>query len=162
VGRERRQPAGQRALGARRDPDSAAAGGRIAAGRDRRRGSPVASAGGPRRPRARGVGRARAGRLRCTRRDARRRLRVGGATRRRDGLIDVPATTRIRVVAGSDRVEFTTSIDNAADDHRLRVRFAAPDASYDSTIRAEGHFGVVRRTARPVWTGAAWYEPPAL
>jgi mannosylglycerate hydrolase len=82
--------------------------------------------------------------------------------RRREGQVEIPVTTRVRVVAGSDRVEFTTSIDNAADDHRLRVRFTAPAASHESTIRAEGHFGVVRRPARPVWTGTAWFEPPAL
>jgi mannosylglycerate hydrolase len=82
--------------------------------------------------------------------------------RRREGEIEVPVTTRVRVVAGSDRVEFRTSLDNAAKDHRLRVRFAAPGAAHDSMIRAEGQFGVVRRPVRPAWTGGAWSEPPAL
>jgi hypothetical protein len=88
--------------------------------------------------------------------------RLSTDRRRRDGDVSIPVTTRIRVSAGSPRVEFTTTIDNRAEDHRLRVLFAAPGGSNDTTIRAEGHFAVVPRTVRPVWTGAAWYEPPAL
>ncbi|HKG58024.1 MAG TPA: glycoside hydrolase family 38 C-terminal domain-containing protein [Candidatus Limnocylindrales bacterium] len=89
-------------------------------------------------------------------------VRLSTDRRRRDGDVAVPVATRIRVTAGSPRVEFTTTIDNRAEDHRLRVLFAAPGGSNDSTIRAEGHFAVVPRPVRPVWTGAAWYEPPAL
>ncbi len=70
--------------------------------------------------------------------------------------------TRIRLVDGIDRVEFTTTVDNTARDHRLRVRFDAADATDRTRIRAEGHFGVVRRTARPSWRGSGWTEPPAL
>jgi mannosylglycerate hydrolase len=82
--------------------------------------------------------------------------------RRREGEEQIPVTTRVRVSAGSDRVEFTTALDNRPRDHRLRVRFAAAGASFDSTVRAEGHFGVVRRPVRPMWTGGGWVEPPAL
>jgi mannosylglycerate hydrolase len=81
---------------------------------------------------------------------------------RREGEVQIPVTTRVRVTAGSDRVEFTTTLENRARDHRLRVRFPAAGATYDSTVRAEGHFGVARRPVRPVWTGGGWFEPPAL
>ncbi|HEY0443817.1 MAG TPA: glycoside hydrolase family 38 C-terminal domain-containing protein [Candidatus Limnocylindrales bacterium] len=88
--------------------------------------------------------------------------RLSTDRRRRDGNVEMPIRTRVRLTAGSDRIELETALDNRAEDHRLRVRFAAPGASHESEIRAEGHFGIVRRPARPVWTGAAWYEPPAL
>ena len=67
------------------------------------------------------------------------------------------AATRVRLVAGADRVELTTSIENRASDHRLRVCFPCPEG-FDR-VRAEGHFAVVRRHPRPVWDGS-WFEPP--
>ena len=80
----------------------------------------------------------------------------------RVGRAEVPVRTRLRLVDGIDRLECTTTIDNSASDHRLRVRFDAAGATDRTRIRAEGHFGVVRRTARPVWRGSGWTEPPAL
>jgi alpha-mannosidase len=80
----------------------------------------------------------------------------------RVGRADLPIRTRIRLVDGSDRVECTTTIDNRALDHRLRLRFEAAGATDRTPIRAEGHFGIVRRPARPVWRGSGWTEPPAL
>jgi mannosylglycerate hydrolase len=68
-----------------------------------------------------------------------------------------PVVTRVRLVAGSGRVEFTTSVTNRASDHRLRVRFPCPERI--DIVRAEGHFMVVRRDPRPVWNGS-WFEPP--
>jgi len=68
-----------------------------------------------------------------------------------------PAVTRVRVAAGVDRVEFTTSVANRAADHRLRVRFLCPEPV--DAVRAEGHFAVVRRPSRPAWNGS-WFEPP--
>jgi 2-O-(6-phospho-alpha-D-mannosyl)-D-glycerate hydrolase len=65
--------------------------------------------------------------------------------------------TRVRLAAGSDRIEFTTTAANRASDHRLRVRFPCP--ARVETVRAEGHFAVVRRPPRPVWNGD-WFEPP--
>ena len=88
--------------------------------------------------------------------------RLSEDRRRRVGKIGMPVRTRIRLTAGIDRVEFSTTIDNRARDHRLRVRFPAPDTSDLTPVRAEGHFGVVRRTAWPVWSGSGWTEPPAL
>jgi len=88
--------------------------------------------------------------------------RLAPDRRRRTGEVAVPITTRIRLTAGSDRIEFRTTVDNRAEDHRLRVRFAAAGADDTSTVRAEGHFSVVRRPVRPSWTGAGWHEPPQL
>jgi mannosylglycerate hydrolase len=68
-----------------------------------------------------------------------------------------PAVTRVRLAAGSDRIEFRTTVANHARDHRLRVRFPAPDRF--ERVRAEGHFAVVRRDPRPAWNGS-WFEPP--
>jgi mannosylglycerate hydrolase len=81
--------------------------------------------------------------------------------RRRSGAVTCPVTVRVRLVAGLSRVEVETSVDNRAGDHRLRVRFRAPDAGHASPVRAEGHFDVVHRPARLNWSGAGWIEPPA-
>jgi mannosylglycerate hydrolase len=67
------------------------------------------------------------------------------------------AVTRVRLAAGSERIEFTTTFSNRAADHRLRVRF--PTARPLELVRAEGHFMVVPRDPRPVWNGS-WFEPP--
>jgi 2-O-(6-phospho-alpha-D-mannosyl)-D-glycerate hydrolase len=88
--------------------------------------------------------------------------RLSADRRRRTGEVAVPIKTRVRLTAGSERIEFRTSVDNRAEDHRLRVRFAAPGADDTATVRAEGHFSVVRRPVRPSWTGAGWFEPPQL
>ncbi len=67
-------------------------------------------------------------------------------------------TTVVRLVRGSDRIEFETAIDNAAKDHRLRVTFPVGDAP--GPVRAEGQFAVVRRPVRPPEPRTAWCEPP--
>jgi mannosylglycerate hydrolase len=68
-----------------------------------------------------------------------------------------PVVTRVRLAAGSERIEFTTRVTNRASDHRLRVRFACP--AQVETVRAEGHFGVARRGPRPA-SIETWFEPP--
>jgi mannosylglycerate hydrolase len=78
-------------------------------------------------------------------------------TKRSAETIACPVRTRVRLAASGERLEFTTTVDNRARDHRLRVRF--PTLQTPTTVRAEGHFAVVHRTARPVWNGA-WVEPP--
>jgi mannosylglycerate hydrolase len=87
--------------------------------------------------------------------------RLSADRRRRSGSVVAPVRVAVRLVGGLSRVEIDTTIDNLARDHRLRVRFAAPDAVHTSRVRAEGHFDVVQRPVRPNWTGAAWVEPPA-
>jgi mannosylglycerate hydrolase len=88
--------------------------------------------------------------------------RLSPDRRRRTGEVAVPVTTRARLTAGSERIEFRTTVDNRAEDHRLRVRFEAPGADDTSQVRAEGHFSVVQRPVRPSWVGAGWHEPPQL
>ncbi|HET7028067.1 MAG TPA: hypothetical protein VFI28_10300 [Candidatus Limnocylindrales bacterium] len=82
--------------------------------------------------------------------------------RRRAGRVACPVRVRVGLIAGVARIAIETSIDNRAEDHRLRVRFRAPDAVHSSPVRAEGHFDVVHRPARPSWSGAGWIEPPAF
>jgi len=88
--------------------------------------------------------------------------RLSSDRRTRTGEVRMLARTRIRLIAGSDRIEFTTRLTNRALDHRLRVLFPVATATDRSTVRAEGHFDVVERTVRPRWRGSGWTEPPAL
>ncbi|HEV3377777.1 MAG TPA: glycoside hydrolase family 38 C-terminal domain-containing protein [Thermoleophilaceae bacterium] len=80
-----------------------------------------------------------------------------GRRERSGDTVPCPVVTRVRLAAGSERVELTTTVANRASDHRLRVRFPCPGPV--ETVRAEGHFGVTRRPARAVWSGS-WFEPP--
>jgi alpha-mannosidase len=70
----------------------------------------------------------------------------------------VSLTTVVRLVRGSDRIGFETTIENAARDHRLRVVFPVGDAS--GPVRAEGQFAVVQRPIDPPEPRVAWCEPP--
>ena len=72
--------------------------------------------------------------------------------------VPLSLTTVVRLVRGSDRIEFETAIDNAAKDHRLRVIFPVGDAP--GPVRAEGQFAVVRRPLRPPEPRTVWCEPP--
>ena len=75
-----------------------------------------------------------------------------------EGTVALTVTTTVRLVRGSRRVEFRTSVDNRARDHRLRVVFGGQGAR--SPVRAEGQFAVVRRPLVPPPPAAAWVEPP--
>jgi mannosylglycerate hydrolase len=61
-------------------------------------------------------------------------------------------------VRGSGRIEFSTVVENAAEDHRLRVVFGAGDV--DGPVRAEGQFVVVERPLVPPAPRVRWCEPP--
>jgi alpha-mannosidase len=61
-------------------------------------------------------------------------------------------------VRGIDRVELRTTVENAAEDHRLRARF--PIATDAREVRAESQFAVVRRPVEPRAPRAPWVEPP--
>lgn len=82
--------------------------------------------------------------------------------RRRLGSVRVAVTTTLRLAAGSDLLEVVTVVDNTARDHRFRVRFPAPGTTFRSAVRAEGHFSVVKRPPRPIWSSSGWTEPPAF
>jgi hypothetical protein len=76
----------------------------------------------------------------------------------RSETVPLSLRTVVRIVRGSDRVEFRTTVDNAARDHRLRVVF--PIAGAVSEVRAEGQFAVVHRPLNPP-LASRWVEPPA-
>ncbi len=67
-------------------------------------------------------------------------------------------TTVVRLVRGSGRIEFQTTIDNTARDHRLRVIFPVGDE--EGPVRAEGQFAVVHRPLVPTEPRVPWREPP--
>ena len=68
-------------------------------------------------------------------------------------------TTVVRLIDGIDRIEFRTTIDNEATDHRLRVVF--PVGATDATeVRAEGQFALVQRPLNPPAPTTEWVEPP--
>lgn len=67
-------------------------------------------------------------------------------------------TTVVRLVQGSRRVEFRTTIDNATRDHRLRVSF--PVGAPAGPVRAEGQFALLERPLEPPPPLTEWVEPP--
>jgi mannosylglycerate hydrolase len=67
-------------------------------------------------------------------------------------------TTVVRLVRGSGRIDFETTIDNAAKDHRLRVVFPVGEAR--GPVRAEGQFAVVHRPVEAPKPRTQWCEPP--
>ena len=71
--------------------------------------------------------------------------------------VAVTVTTVVRLIDGIRRVEFVTTIDNEAEDHRLRAVFPAGEAS---DVRAEGQFALVHRPLAPDPPRAEWCEPP--
>jgi mannosylglycerate hydrolase len=73
---------------------------------------------------------------------------------------DTPSLTVItivRLIDGIRRVEFATTIDNAAEDHRLRAVFPVAETS---DVRAEGQFALVHRPLVPPTPRTEWCEPP--
>ncbi len=78
--------------------------------------------------------------------------------RPRSETVALSLTTLVRLVRGSDRIEFETTIENTAKDHRLRAVFPAGDAP--GPVRAEGQFAVVQRPIVPPEPRANWCEPP--
>jgi 2-O-(6-phospho-alpha-D-mannosyl)-D-glycerate hydrolase len=78
--------------------------------------------------------------------------------RPRPQTVALSLTTVVRLARGSDRIEFETTIDNAAKDHRLRVVFPVGDAP--GSVRAEGQFAVVHRPVIAPQPRTQWCEPP--
>jgi alpha-mannosidase len=76
----------------------------------------------------------------------------------RSETVPLSVTTVVRLLRGSDRIEFETTIDNAAEDHRLRVIFPAGDAP--GPVRAEGQFAILERPIAPPQPRTRWSEPP--
>ena len=76
---------------------------------------------------------------------------------RSERLVPCPITTLVTLPARGRRVEFATRIENAAKDHRLRVRFETGLRA--QSVNAESAFHVIERDiALPEAIG--WIEPP--
>jgi alpha-mannosidase len=72
--------------------------------------------------------------------------------------VPLGVSTVVRLVRGSRRIEFRTTIDNRSRDHRLRVVF--PVGAATGPVRAEGQFALVRRPLVPPRPKTDWAEPP--
>lgn len=71
----------------------------------------------------------------------------------------VPIRSRIRLTAGSERVEITTELDNPVKDHRLRAVF--PLGAPVERLLADTNFGIVERpTFIPSWAPFASRDRP--
>jgi len=64
-------------------------------------------------------------------------------TKRSENMVDMPVVLSLHLAPDSDMLEVEVTIDNRADDHRLRVRFPSGLATTESL--AESAFGIVRR-----------------
>jgi len=71
-------------------------------------------------------------------------------------LPGIRISTVARAVLG--RIELRTTVENEAEDHRLRVVVRVPDA-FD-VVRAESQFAILHRPLRPTPPRAQWVEPP--
>jgi alpha-mannosidase len=84
--------------------------------------------------------------------------RHGGALVLEHELPGILIRTTIRALAGLDRLELTSIVENEAEDHRLRV-LVRSEARADE-VRAESQFAVVRRPLLPAAPRTNWVEPP--
>ena len=84
------------------------------------------------------------------------RLQPDGSLLLEHALPGIAISTVARQVPG--RLEVRTTVENEADDHRLRVLVPVADAG--GAVRAESQFAVVRRPLRPEPARAEWVEPP--
>jgi alpha-mannosidase len=77
---------------------------------------------------------------------------------RSEDLVDLPITSRITLIHGVRRIEFETTVDNHAKDHRLRVHFPTPVVTESSW--AESQFDVVERPITLPTDTEDWAEQP--
>lgn len=82
------------------------------------------------------------------------------AERRADGYIDVQC--RVTLAHHSRRIDIAMTLDNQADDHRLRVLIPVPFTS--QTLLADNQFGCITRpvndSAMADWEAEGWKEAP--
>ncbi len=69
-----------------------------------------------------------------------------------------PVRVEVRLVSGVDRVEFVTTVENRAEDHRLRVLFPAAESK---SVRVEGHYATLHRPVALPDYNPDWKEPPS-
>jgi alpha-mannosidase len=73
--------------------------------------------------------------------------------------VTIPITTHVSLAAGVRRVDFETTVNNAASDHRLRVCFPTPVKT--DCFRTETSFDVVERPLDLPAETSGWSEQPA-
>ena len=73
--------------------------------------------------------------------------------------VTLPITTRVSLVSGLRRVDFETTVNNTARDHRLRVCFPTPVKT--NSFRTETPFDVVKRPLDLPTETSDWSEQPA-
>jgi len=88
-----------------------------------------------------------------------RSLTVGPRHARLSRRVTIPITTRVSLTAGVRRVDFETTVNNAASDHRLRVCFPTPVQT--DFFRTETPFDVVERPLDLPRDTSGWSEQPA-
>ncbi|SCK05667.1 mannosylglycerate hydrolase [Streptomyces sp. WMMB 714] len=85
------------------------------------------------------------------------RLLPDRSGRDHESTVALPLTLTVRLPAEADRVEAEVSVDNAAEDHRLRLR--VPTGVHAAHSVAESAFGVIRRDAATP-AGEGWRDRP--
>nr|HID13324.1 hypothetical protein [Anaerolineae bacterium] len=79
-------------------------------------------------------------------------------SRRSEETIPLPIVTRVTLTPGVRRVDFETTVETRAHDHRLRVHF--PTGLAVDTACADGHFDVVERPLDLPAETEGWAERP--
>jgi alpha-mannosidase len=85
-------------------------------------------------------------------------LAAGDRSRRSDEQVDLPICTRVQLATGVRRIDFETTVNNQAEDHRLRVHLPTPIVTDQSW--AEGHFDVIERPIAMPLATETWREQP--
>jgi len=84
---------------------------------------------------------------------------AGDRGSRSDATCDERVVSTVKLTDGVARVDITTVVFNAAEDHRLRAHF--PSGLRTSVSKADQHFGVIARPiALPAWDPQTWMETP--
>lgn len=82
---------------------------------------------------------------------------------RGDELVELRVRTHARVSRTSPLAHLAVVVDNAALDHRLRLRATVEGLAADDRVEALGHFAIVERPVRPTAPTAPWRQaPPGL
>ena len=84
--------------------------------------------------------------------------REGGTLVLEHALSGIRIETTARAFPGLDRIELTTVVENAAEDHRLRLFLSAGTDARE--VRAESQFAVLHRPLERLRPRTAWVEPP--
>lgn len=83
--------------------------------------------------------------------------RLSDDRKKRVGAVVVPVVIDLTLHSGEPLLRATVKLDNAARDHRLRLRIATGTTA--TTVWADGHFDVLERPLRPT-SGSDWFQIP--